>query len=864
MNFKELFKKKTNKEVDKNSATAVVGNAKNSAASTANNQQSASNSQQPTTNNFPIQVVSRAGLDEEDIDIIAKQGSTKPEIIDPNKAVAEGMAVLDAIAPKTFEIDFDFIKINGVFFRTLFVSGYPRFVSPGWLEQIINFDSSLDISFYVYPVEVKGVLEDLRHKIAEMEAEIATDLERGRIVNATTQAKLDDAQVLQEELVKGAEHFYEFAFYITIPAQDLEDLDDVTKQVQATLGSLLVNAQVATLDMENGFYSTIPFATDRLSITRNMDTTSLSTTFPLTSAELSSDTGVLYGINPLNDSFIIFDRFSMENSNMAIFATSGAGKSVAYDTPVIFRDNNRKVYLEKIGTIVERLFREQKSQRFDNELEGVIKPGIDVYGFNKEMNTEWSEVTVAARKTFDGVMYKVRTQSGREIMATKDHNFVVLEEGKVKTTRGGAVRKGMFVPLSRNVQYTTVKNTSISIEKSLCGSNTSYLKLPNGRIKHPYHGSNKSLPSKITITPLFAKLLGYFASEGMIKTNRALITSVSPTVLKDVSNYYQSIGLSYSYIKRVGKLIGVYVSSHLFCQFLKNLGSSGKAGKKRVPSLIFSLTDKFSSLFLSAYFEGDGGVENHEITATTKSKDLVSDLSYLLLRFGVITRIRKKYKAATNTKHKTKRAYYQITISGQDNIRKFIKSIGFISEKKNGKAVELYKSENTNVDIIPEISGIFKEIYNVLYKSSEIPAPKMFSEIKLGIFNPSPKILMSLVEKMEDRVKEIEELETDGLSTLNNLPTIAQILDKGKEKGLNTFLWKKLGKSWWTMKNKYPPKLSTVLKAAEETHNFSYSQIDITGAVYRTFQKTGESLRGLIIRSGQQLLIKNKTHYLKR
>lgn len=252
----------------------------------------------------------------------------KPQFFDPNKAIAEeGMKLLDVIAPKILEVDFDFVKINDVYYRTLFVSGYPRFVSPGWLEQIINFDSSLDISFFVYPVEARGVLEDLRHKIAEMEAEIATDLERGRIVNATTQAKLDDARILQEELVKGAEHFYEFAFYITIPARDLEDLNDVTKQVQSTLGSLLVYAQTAVLDMENGFSSTLPFAADRLNITRNMDTTSLSTTFPLTSAELSSDSGVLFGINPLNESFVIFDRFSMENANMSIFATSGAGKS---------------------------------------------------------------------------------------------------------------------------------------------------------------------------------------------------------------------------------------------------------------------------------------------------------------------------------------------------------------------------------------------------------------------------------------------------------------------------------------------------------------------------------------------------------
>ncbi len=252
----------------------------------------------------------------------------KPTIIDSGEELLKkNLQVLDIVAPQSIDIDFDYIKINNVYFRTLFISGYPRFVSPGWLEQIINFDSSLDISFYVYPIEAKGVLEDMRHKIAEMEAEIATDLDRGKIVNPTTQAKLDDARVLQEELVQGSEHFFEFGFYITIPARNIEDLNDTTKQIQSTLGSLLVQSRYAILDMENGFLSTAPFGLDRLNITRNMDTTSLSSTFPLTSAELSTDRGILYGINPLNDSFIIFDRFEMENPNMAIFATSGAGKS---------------------------------------------------------------------------------------------------------------------------------------------------------------------------------------------------------------------------------------------------------------------------------------------------------------------------------------------------------------------------------------------------------------------------------------------------------------------------------------------------------------------------------------------------------
>jgi type IV secretory pathway VirB4 component len=254
--------------------------------------------------------------------------SAKPDILNPNYSIkSQGLNMLDVISSKSTEIDFDYIKIDNVYLRTLFISGYPRFVSAGWLEAIINFNSSLDISFYIYPIEGKSVLDNLRRKITEMEAELSTDIERGKIVNPETEAKLEDAKALQEQLVKGSERFFEFSFYITIPAATLEELNHITKQVEATLGSLMIVSKHAVLDMYEGFLTTVPFGQDKLTITRNMDTTSLATTFPFTSAELSSDRGIMYGINSQNESFIIFDRFSMENANMSIFATSGAGKS---------------------------------------------------------------------------------------------------------------------------------------------------------------------------------------------------------------------------------------------------------------------------------------------------------------------------------------------------------------------------------------------------------------------------------------------------------------------------------------------------------------------------------------------------------
>lgn len=252
----------------------------------------------------------------------------KPTITNPLTAYTEGkMNVVDIIAPQSLELDFNYVKIGETYLRTIYVGGYPRFVTPGWLEPVINFNHSMDISFYIYPVDGKSVLDDLKRKITEMEAEMSTDIQRGKIVNPATQAKLEDALAIQQTLVKGSERFFQFAFYITIPASSLEELEHVTRQVISTLGSLLIVGKKATLDMKNGFLSGGPFGFDRLSVIRNMDTTSLATTFPFTSAELSSDTGILYGLNPQNESFIIFDRFSLENYNMTIFATSGAGKS---------------------------------------------------------------------------------------------------------------------------------------------------------------------------------------------------------------------------------------------------------------------------------------------------------------------------------------------------------------------------------------------------------------------------------------------------------------------------------------------------------------------------------------------------------
>jgi len=233
----------------------------------------------------------------------------------------------DIIAPGALEVDTDFIKIGNKYYRTLFTTINRRFVEVNWLSSLINFDASQTVSMYIYPSDGKEILDDLRRKITEMEAELTTDIQRGRIVNPATQAKLEDAMNLQADLVKGEERFFQMGLYMTLSAGNKDDLDRITKNLEAAMGALMVLTKKTSYQSEDAFITTLPLGVDKLNLTRNMDTTSLATTFPFVSSDLSDDKGIMYGINEHNGSLIIFDRFSMQNYNSVVFATAGAGKS---------------------------------------------------------------------------------------------------------------------------------------------------------------------------------------------------------------------------------------------------------------------------------------------------------------------------------------------------------------------------------------------------------------------------------------------------------------------------------------------------------------------------------------------------------
>jgi type IV secretory pathway VirB4 component len=236
-------------------------------------------------------------------------------------------ALRDFIAPSSLELQPSQFRLGTRLARTYYVYGYPRQLFTGWISSMVNIDEVMDLSLFIYPVESQVVLENLRKKVTQLEAGVQIDSEKGRVRDPGKQAAIFDAEEMRDKLQVGEERFFRFGLYFTVYANSQEELDFVAHKVESLLGQQLVYSKPATSQQEQGLNSTVPQFSDQLQIRRNFSTGALSTSFPFTSADLSQDNGILYGINMHNSGLVIFDRFSLENGNSVVFAKSGAGKS---------------------------------------------------------------------------------------------------------------------------------------------------------------------------------------------------------------------------------------------------------------------------------------------------------------------------------------------------------------------------------------------------------------------------------------------------------------------------------------------------------------------------------------------------------
>lgn len=299
----------------------------------------------------------------------------------------EGVVSLrDLIAPPSFEIESNYVKVGKRYARTVFVFGYPRTLYTGWLSPIINLDEVIDLSINIYPVETRVVLDNLKKKVGQLEADMQINAEKGKVRDPGLDAAITDAEELRDKLQVGEERFFRFGLYITMYGKNLDQLDILNKKVESLLGTSLIYTKPATVQMEQGFNSTLPLGTDMLGISRNMDTGAISTTFPFTTAELSKNDGVLYGLNRHNNGLVLFDRFSLENANMVVFAKSGAGKSftvklealrsLMMGTEIIIVDpeNEYKTLCEAVGGTFLRLSLSSKTRINPFDLPKIVDP----------------------------------------------------------------------------------------------------------------------------------------------------------------------------------------------------------------------------------------------------------------------------------------------------------------------------------------------------------------------------------------------------------------------------------------------------------------------------------------------------------
>lgn len=242
---------------------------------------------------------------------------------------------LDLLSYAGLEEQADYLCIDGVYIRTLFISGYPFVASSGWLDSLINFNHDADIAYHIHEVDALQALPKLHRKITELESTKRAMIRAGKIVGSEITDPLESAIELRDKIQRGQEKLFQTAIYITLRAASLPELDKVTKLLETTLSARLFYTKIALYQQLEALQSVLPRAQDQLNQKRNLDSSSAALSFPFMSSELVQESGILYGVNKSNNSLVILDRFSLHNANSIVFAQSGSGKSYATKVEIL-------------------------------------------------------------------------------------------------------------------------------------------------------------------------------------------------------------------------------------------------------------------------------------------------------------------------------------------------------------------------------------------------------------------------------------------------------------------------------------------------------------------------------------------------
>jgi type IV secretory pathway VirB4 component len=258
------------------------------------------------------------------------------DILKEEEIYSKGLVkVLDLIAPSAMGISSSYLQVGSVYARTIFVVAYPNTLSIGWLNRVIGMDIPMDIGIFIHPVDTNYILKKLKKKTIQVQSEMHIQAEKGWVRDPVLEMAYANIENLRNQLQEGSEKFFNLGVYFTVLGRTEDELDKQTNALEALLNARSIYTKKAIFRMKEGFTSTMPLGLDKIDTSTPLNTSPLSTIFPFISADITSNEGILYGINQHNNSLILFDRFTMENANMVVFAKSGAGKSFAVKLEIL-------------------------------------------------------------------------------------------------------------------------------------------------------------------------------------------------------------------------------------------------------------------------------------------------------------------------------------------------------------------------------------------------------------------------------------------------------------------------------------------------------------------------------------------------
>lgn len=373
-----------------------------------------------------------------------------------------GQDQLDLISYAGLKEESSYLQMNDKFVRTLFVSGYPYVATTGWLNNLINFNHDIDISYHIEQVDPLIALPKLNRKITELESTKRAMLKEGKVIGSEITDPLDSAMELKDKIQRGMEKLFQVSIYMTITADSLNELNKVTKLLETVMQTRLFYIKPATFQQIDGLQSTLPRMENKLAQKRNLDSSSAALTFPFVSSELVQESGILYGINKSNNSLVIIDRYSLNNANSIIFAQSGSGKSytakveilrhLMQGTKVIIIDPEREY--KQLAASVNGTY---------IKLSSSSKEKINPFQYSQHSVTDENNLSEHIQDLTELISLMVGSLTSEERASVDKALLLTYKEANL-TTRKNAKAKDIKYPLLKDFY----KNLKVMKHKDLC------------------------------------------------------------------------------------------------------------------------------------------------------------------------------------------------------------------------------------------------------------------------------------------------------------------------------------------------------------------------------------------------------------